>query len=306
MRRATRALAWLVCVATAAVGWPCLAAEKMEVDFRENVEYGTGAGETLFLHLAVPKGLTEAAPGLLLIHGGGWQGGDKNSFKKVCQEAAAAGYVAASVGYRFAPKHPFPAQVEDCKCAVRWLRAHAAELNLDPSRIGAVGASAGAHLAMMLGTMDSSDGLEGAGGWADQSSKVQCVVSYFGPTNLTYLDLSQNPSRKYISEPIVRSILEKFVGGKAEEHATELKQASPITYVNAGDAPMLLFQGTIDPLVPYDQATQMANALTEAKVPGRVEILLGRGHGWGGEEMERTQEVTFTFLDEILRPADDK
>src|SRR5262249_14964593 len=129
-------------------------AEKYEVELKEDIEYGTGGGEKLKLHLAKPKGTTAPVPGIVYIHGGGWRAGNKNMHKVMIKEAAADGFVAVSVGYRFTPKHRFPAQIEDCKCAVRWMRAHADELGLDPNHIGAIGFSAGAHLSLMLGTMD--------------------------------------------------------------------------------------------------------------------------------------------------------
>ncbi len=293
------AWAGLVVVAWAAAS--ARAEAPTPIEFQENVNYGTGAGEKLTLHLARPTHSSEPAPGLVWIHGGGWMGGDKNFFKSMVRKSAEAGYVSVTVGYRFAPKHTFPAQVEDVKCAVRWMRAHAGELGLDPERIGAVGMSAGAHLAMMLGTMDSSDGLEGDGGWTDQSSKVQAVVSYFGPVNLGILDINASPARKYLKEDAIRSILTAFIGGKPEEHVDQLKAASPLTYVNAGDAPMLLFQGTVDDLVPYDQAFQMVSALTEVGVPGRAELIFGKGHGWFGPEFARTQDATMAFFDSVLK-----
>ncbi len=264
--------------------------EAYEVDYQENVEYGTGGGEKLTLHLAKPKGVEGRVPCIVFIHGGGWRGGSKDMLAPAIKEEAARGYLAASVGYRFAPKHRFPAQIEDVKCAVRWLRAHANELNLDRERIGAIGYSAGAHLSMMLGAMDSADGLEGEGGWGDQSSKVQAVVAYFGPTNLvgTY-------------PPVSKGLVADFIGGPLEEKKDLYERASPITYVNEGDAPMLLFQGTKDVLVPYDQAFQMATSLTNSGVPGRVEVLLGAGHGWGNEEMKRTHQVSRDFFDKVLK-----
>src|SRR5258708_4320036 len=165
-------------------GFARLAADEPDVEFRPDVEYGTGGGEKLTLHVALPKTSEGARPGLVFIHGGGWAGGKKDDLKDAIRDAALKGYATVSVGYRLAPKDPFPAQVEDVKCAVRWMRSHADELKLDPKRIGAIGFSAGAHLSMMLGVMDPADGLEGDGGWPDQSSKVQAVVSYFGPTDL--------------------------------------------------------------------------------------------------------------------------
>lgn len=275
-------------------------APKLEIDVQENVQYGTGAGEPLTLHLAKPKGLSGKAPCLVVIHGGGWMFGDKKMHLPEIKQAAADGFVAASVGYRFAPKHKFPAQIEDCKCAIRYLRAHADEIGLDPERIAAVGFSAGAHLSMLLGVMDASDGLEGDGGWAGQSSKVQCVVSYFGPTNLTNTDINATAAREILDEKSIRNILENFVGGKPEEHLDLLKAASPLTYVGAGDAPILMFQGTKDNLVPYDQSFEMVTALSQSGVPGRVELLLGHRHGWFGEELARTREATFDFIRQQL------
>jgi sugar lactone lactonase YvrE/acetyl esterase/lipase len=260
------------------------------IEFREDVEFGTGGETKLTLHLARPATAKGPLPGLVFIHGGGWAAGNKNDLKEGIRDAARRGYVAISVGYRFAPKNPFPAQVEDVKCAVRWMRAHAGELQLDPSQIGAIGFSAGAHLSMMLGVMDKDDGLEGTGGWADQSSKVQAVVAYFGPVDL----LGEYP-------PASQNIVKNFIGGTKAEKTAEYKRASPVTYVNAGDAPMLLFQGTEDVLVPYDQAFTMTKALSAAKVPGRIELMLGANHGWGGKELSRTLQTGYDFFAEHLK-----
>ena len=266
-------------------------AQTYEIETKRDIVYGSGGGEKLMLDLATPKDAKGPRPAIVFIHGGGWAAGNRAHHRGHIQEAARRGFVSVTVTYRLATDkgNQFPAQVEDVKCAVRWLRAQAKELNVDPKRIGAIGFSAGAHLAMMLGTMDKGDGLEGKGGSADQSSKVQAVVSYFGPTDLT---------REY--PPTSKAIVREFIGGSKEEKADAYKKASPITYVNAGDAPMLLFQGTKDVLVPYEQAFVMAQALSKAGVPGRVELLLGRNHGWGGKEITRTVEASWTFFDRYL------
>lgn len=283
------------------IGSSALAADLLEVELKEDVVYGSGAGDQLKLDLAKPREAKEPLPGILFIHGGGWQAGNKKVYRQAIQEFAANGYVVGSVGYRFAPKHRAPAQIEDVKCAVRWMRANAKDLNLNPEKIGAIGASAGGHLATMLGVMDSSDGCEGEGGCADQSSKVQCVVNYFGPTNLVVRELDGSPVKGLILEDAVRGILTNFVGSKPEESADALRRVSPITYVNKGDAPILMFQGTKDQLVPYDQVLELASALTKAGIPGRIEIILGAGHGWGGDEMKRTQSTALEFFDEHLK-----
>jgi acetyl esterase/lipase len=271
------------------------AADKLEVELLRDIKYGTGGGEDLKLDLARPKapqqanGTRQARPCIVFIHGGGWAAGNRSVHLPHIQDVAAQGYTAVTVGYRLAPKHVFPAQIEDCKCAIRYLRAHAGELGIDTTRIGAIGFSAGAHLAMMLGTMDPPDGLEGSGGWPDQSSKVQAVVSYFGPTDLTleYPDTSRN-------------IVRNFIGGTKADKLADYRRASPVTYVSKGDAPMLLLQGTKDALVPHEQAVVMADALTRAGVPGRVELLLGANHGWRGDELNRTVAAHAAFFEQYL------
>ncbi len=261
-----------------------------EVLFEADVVYGQGGGEDLRLNLARPKAEGGPRPCVLVIHGGGWAAGNKNGHNPQTWDLAKRGYVAATVGYRLVPKALFPAQVEDVKCAVRFLRANAEKYGIDRARIGAVGFSAGAHLSMMLGAMGKEDGLEGEGGHADQPSQVNAVVAFFGPTDFRL----EYPERS-------RGIVRNFLGGTKEEKPDAYAKASPITYVSKGDAPMLLIQGTRDALVPHEQAVVMADALTKAGVPGRVELLLGAGHGWGGAELQRTAEISWAWFDLHLK-----
>ena len=262
-----------------------------EIVFEKDLVYGKGAGEDLKLNLGHPKEQTGALPCILIIHGGGWAAGKKEDHNTQVRELAQRGYVAATVGYRFAPKHTFPAQIEDVKCAVRFLRANAEKYGIDKDRIGAVGFSAGAHLSMLLGTMDKDDGLEGEGGNPEQSSKVNAVVAWFGPTDLTSSDWPEQTGK----------ILMNFLGGSKNEKLDLYKKASPLTYVNKGDAPMLLIQGTKDVLVPWTQATYMAEALSKAGVYGRVDLIVGANHGWGGAELQRTADETWAFFDQLLK-----
>lgn len=262
------------------------------ISYVPEIEYGTGGGEKLRLDLARPEKLEKAAPCIVVIHGGGWAGGNKQQHTDLIFKLAQQGYVAATVGYRLVPKQRFPAQVEDVKCAVRYLRAHADEHTLNPQLIGAVGFSAGAHLSMLLGTMGKDDGLEGMGGHADQSSQVQCVVAFFGPTDLTRTDFPA----------ISNGLVSNFLGSTPEEDKGERKRASPITYLDAGDAPLLIFQGTKDKLVPHTQATVMADAMTKAGVAGRIELLIGADHGWGGAEIIRSWEESLRFFGAHLKP----
>ena len=272
---------------------PARAAEPPDdVDFQRDVVYGKGGDVDLKLNLSRPKNpSSKKLPCVVVIHGGGWAGGDRAHHDDLTWKFARQGYVSATIGYRLAPAHRFPAQVHDVKCAVRFLRANADNYGLDPDRIGAIGFSAGGHLSMMLGVTERSDGLEGDGGSPDQSSKVQAVVSFFGPTDLLAPDIPQR----------VLGILNDFIGGTKHDKPAEYKKASPITHVTSDDAAMLLIQGTKDPLVPHTQTYPMLEAMTKNGVKGRIELLIGASHGWGGQELARTAAASFSFFDEHLK-----
>ncbi len=269
------------------------AEEKAAIESQKDVAYATVSDHRLELDLYSPQGLDHPVPAIVVIHGGGWMAGKRQDMAQLAERLAEHGFVAATISYRLAPKHRFPAQIEDAKAAVRYLRANAKELNIDPEYIGAVGGSAGGHLSMMLGLMDSADGMEGDGGNSEQSSKVQAVVNFVGPVHL--------PRDNYT--PAQTHILTAWLGADPKEKQEELKTASPLTYISKGDAPLLCFFGTKDPLVSHDQAYIIVDALTRAEVPGRVELLLGAGHGWAGQEMERTIQATLNFFDEHLKAA---
>jgi acetyl esterase/lipase len=261
------------------------------VKYEPDIVFGKGGDTDLALDLARPEKLDKPAPCVVFIHGGAWRGGNRKAHVPQILEFAKRGYVAVTVSYRLIPVARFPSQVEDVKCAIRYLRAHADTHHLDPNRIGAVGFSAGGHLVMMLGVMDKADGLEGNGGHADQSSKVNAVVSFFGPTELGADDI-----------PAVSvGLVNDFLGSTKEENPEVRKTASPITYVDKSDAPLLIYQGTKDPLVPHTQAFRMVDAMTRAGMPGRVELLIGAAHGWGQPELSRTVEGTLAFLAEHLK-----
>lgn len=272
-------------------GSPAEAAQPPDdVEFTPDIVYAAAGDVQLKLNLSRPRKPGKPLPCIVVIHGGAWRGGDRAAHNNLTWQFAQSGYVSATVGYRFAPQHPWPAQIQDVKAAVRFLRANAARYNLDPARIGATGFSAGGHLAMMLGVLDKNDGFDDIGEHQDQSSKVQAVVSFFGPTDLT----SDYP-------PQVEPWLRDFIGGSRQEKLDGYRSASPITYVNAGDAPILMFQGTRDPLVPHAQATLMVDALTRAGVPGRCELIIGAGHGWSEPELRRTLLVMMEFFARHLK-----
>lgn len=271
---------------------PARAADETKVTTENDITYAKANDTELKLDIARPAEGDGPFPAVFVIHGGGWAAGNKKDMRPALSEFARHGYVAISPQYRFAPKDTFPAQVHDVKAAVRWIKSHAKDYKVDPNHIGAVGFSAGGHLAMMLGLTSAADGLEGEAADGSPDTKIQAVVNYFGPTDLAAADYPE------ITQPIIN----KFLGGTPKEKSKEAAKASPLTFVSKGDAPILTFQGTKDPLVPHTQATKLADALTAAGVPGRVELLVGAGHGWGGEDMTRTLNEMFAFFDLYLKP----
>lgn len=288
------AIVFCVTVTAVAVGQEKTKAEPKApegVSWEKDVVFGKGGETDLHLDLARPKEAAKSLPCVVFIHGGGWRQGNFKVHVPQILEYAKAGYVSATVQYRFAPAAPWPAQIEDVKCAVRYLRANADKYGIDKQRLGAIGFSAGAHLSMLLGTMDEKDGLEGNGGSEGQSSKVQAVVSYFGPTDLAAKDFPAN----------VNAMISDFLGGTPDEKPGNFKAASPVTYIDKNDAPILMFMGTKDRLVPYNQAYELADTMTKAGLGGRVELILGADHGWGGAELLRTAAAAKAFFDEKLR-----
>ena len=211
------------------------------------------------------------APAILFVHGGGWEAGTKmdtpgmNYFLELTRR----GYFIASIDYRLAPAAPFPASIEDVKCAVRSLRAHAAQYNLDPQRIGAWGASAGGHLVSLLGASDQSAGWD-VGQYLDQSSRVQAVVDMFGIHDLT-------------TEYLVGNWRElDWIVFRAKSPADPiLKQASSTTYASADDPPFLILHGDLDASVPYTQSQILHDALRAHGVPSTYMLIHNAEHGFG-------------------------
>ncbi len=304
------ALATLAVVGLAFVGDGTSQAAEPKVRMHADVVYGQGGSTDLTMDVAVPAQGKGPFPCLLVFHGGGWIQGDKAQFRPLVRYIAEEGYVAATVKYRLSKPgnnnpHPWPAQIEDAKCAVRYMRAHASKWNIDPDRIAAMGFSAGAHLSMLLGTMDPEDGLEGDGGWAGEASKVNAVVGFYGPTCMGCLAPTNRAEIAQLPLEEKQRVLRGFALGAilGAEFAKDPTRASPLTYVNPGDAPMLLFQGTKDTLVPPLHTELMMEALTKARVPGKAVFMFGLGHGWRGDpHITNNIRDTQRFLDEQFRP----
>ena len=239
----------------------------------KDVAYRMVAGKVLGMDIVRPAEQAGPLPVILFIHGGGWQAGNKRDGLQTLYGLAKQGYVAASVQYRLAPDSHFPAQIHDVKAAVRYVRSHAQELNIDPDRIGIMGGSAGAHLALLLATTDRADGLEGTNeGDEVVSSRVQAVFSVAGPTDLT-------PVFPKSSEYMVNA----FIGQTRADAPDQYAKASPIHYVSAGDTPIFAVHGTKDELVPYEQVPAMVAACQKAGVSMELITIEDGGHGGGGK-----------------------
>ena len=222
---------------------------------RTDVEYGRVGDRALLLDLYTPAHLPEPAPCLIFIHGGGWSAGNKRDYKYYCVRFAEQGYVVATVGYRFKQEAPFPGCVEDAKCAVRWLRANASQLGLDADRMAVLGGSAGGYLSMMVAYSADVPELDGAGGQPGVSSAVKCVVNLYGPTDLTVPMARENKT------------VTTFLNTTYDQNPALFEKASPLHYVDAGDPPTLIIQGTIDDIVPVEQADFLAEKLRDLGRP---------------------------------------
>lgn len=259
------------------------AEEPLSLTLTKDIVYGNSGGVDLKLDLARPDTSDSPLPLLIFIHGGGWQTGDKSDFEPMVRQFASSGYVAVSVNYRVTPEHPWPAQIEDVKCAVRYLRTNAAKYAIDPERFAAAGHSAGAHLALLLGLMDPKDGFEGDGGNPAVSSRVQAVVNVSGPTDLrVWRALPEAQAEaKAVTGKDFEDLLADFAG-TVDRSAPVIAEASPITYVDADAPPVLTLHGSADPVVPVGQAELLHAALDGAGLKNhKLVVLEGADHNFG-------------------------
>ncbi|WP_425614375.1 alpha/beta hydrolase fold domain-containing protein [Anatilimnocola sp. NA78] len=245
-------------------------------------------------------------PLLIWIHGGGWSGGSKAGMPYLGQ--LPRGYVAASIEYRFSQKAPFPAQIQDCQAAIRFLRANAKKYNIDPERIGVGGASAGGHLAALVGTSGGKKAFPMIGGNEDQSDRVQAVCDVFGPTNFWTViaqaeddELVKNIFKWNAGDPYSR-----LIAAKLGEDKEKCDAVSPVNYVSKDNPPFLILHGDHDTLVPYAQSVELKDLLTKSGVEVTLQRLPGAGHGGAAFALPAIAKLTSTFYDKHLKGVDAK
>lgn len=248
------------------------------------------------LDLLLPKARSndKPLPVVVAIHGGAWMGGDRRQvLPRLFPYVAGGQYAGVSIGYRLSQDAIWPAQIHDCKAAIRWIRGNAKKYNLDPDKIGVIGWSAGGHLVAMLGTAGNVKDLEGdLGDFDDQSSRVTCVVDFFGPADM--LTIGDYPSQmKHFSPDAPEA---KLLGGAIPENKDKARSASPVAFVSEDDPAFLIVHGTRDPLVPYEQSVALRDALRKAGVPVALITVEDGGHGgFRNPEIERRVDAFFDF-----------
>jgi len=241
-----------------------------------DLPYVTNGHPRQKLDLYLPKEGSNL-PLIIWIHGGAFRAGSKENVAGLRQlDYLKMGYAVASINYRLSQHAVFPAQIEDCKAAVRFLRANAVKFGVDPNRFGAWGSSAGGHLVAMLGTAGNAKQFD-VGENLNVSSRVQAVVDFFGPTDFLQMDAHRLPTGMIHNKPDSPEAL--LVGGAIQENKDKVEKANPISYLTKDAPPFLIVHGDADPLVPHHQSELLEAALTKLGVPVFFYTVKGGGHG---------------------------
>jgi acetyl esterase/lipase len=255
---------------------PAVAPQKRDgINVWKDLEYANVDGHSLKLDLYIPEHISHPAPLIINIHGGGWMALDKTEM--VARGILQHGFAVASIDYRLSQTAIFPAQIYDCKAAVRWLRAHAGEYGLKADKIGAWGDSAGGHLVSLLGTTANHPEFEGDEGNTNISSQVQAVCDFYGPSDFLSIPLPA-------ADTLADAALPKLLGGRIEQNREKARQASPLFYVSSNACPFLIVHGDKDSLVPLQQSIELNDALQKAGVASELYIVQGGGHGFNSPE----------------------
>ena len=242
--------------------------DKPQVSIRENVAFGRGGDRELLCDVFTPPEPAPGAPGVLLVHGGGWRAGDKGQMRAYGVQLALRGFVCVSSSYRLVPAASWPAPVQDVNAAIRYMRANAGPLGIDQEKLAAVGASAGAHLVLLAAGTPGLAEFQGEGGHAGVATQLQAVVGIFAPTVIA--GRGQRPSGS-----VPGSVLLQDDDGEARA-----RQASPVTHVTPSYPPTLLLHGTADKVVPPSASMRMYEVLSDAGVPADLHMVAEQPHGY--------------------------
>jgi acetyl esterase/lipase len=298
MVRSLLSLAFLLAPAVPAVAqqkgpkFPEGTAEHRDLRYGEHKERNT-------LDLFVPKA-DAPVPLVVWVHGGAWQGGSKDG-NNPALPLLAKGYAVAAINYRLSQHAVYPAQIHDCKEAIRFLRANAKKYNLNPDAFGVWGASAGGHLVALLGTTGGVKELAFADSpHKEVSDRVQCVVNYFGPTDLTKMAAQAGPNNKFDHDG-PDSPESRLVGGAIQKNKEKAAKANPINYVSKETPPFLILHGDADPLVPLGQSELLHEALKKAGVASELIVIKGGGHGGTGFATKENQDKIAQFFEKHLK-----
>ena len=263
-----------------------------------------GQTQDLLLDLLLPS--SSSAPVVIFLHGGGWKSGSRAPVPSRVSDLCARGYAVASIDYRLTGTAVWPAQIQDVRGAVRWLRAHAFVYGLDPDRFAAWGESAGAHLAALLGTSggvstitigNSTVELEGTtGGFPGESSRVQAVVDWYGATD--FLQMHFYPTT--MNHDAASSDESRLIGGPIQDNPDRTATANPVTYVTPDDPPFLLMHGTVDKTNPFNQSELLLDALTASGVAVELWPVQNAGHGGAPFNATSVVQKVYAFLDAAL------
>jgi acetyl esterase/lipase len=263
------------------------------IEIKNDIPYADTENPRQSLNLILPKSRKKKIlPALIYIHGGGWKNGNKDQgVARLLPYVESGEYVGISVGYRLSGEVRWPAQIHDCKAAVRWVRGNAKKYGINPERIGVFGSSAGGHLVATLGTSGNVKELEGSlGNYKTMESSVHCVGNFFGPSAL--LEMSRFPSR--IDHDAANSPESQLIGGELQKNKKKAIKASPINYVTKDDCPFIHVHGTNDQLVPYNQSVIFHKKLLENGCDSTLITVKGGGHG--GFRNDTIQMITEKFF----------
>jgi acetyl esterase/lipase len=270
------------------------------VQVMRDLTYATVDGKTLLLDLYLPPAPAGLRPLIVWVHGGGWRSGSKEN-PRLALAMVSRGYAVASINYRLSHEATFPAQMQDVKAAIRWLRANASVYGLDPNRIGAWGSSAGGHLVALLGTSGGVALFDQGGGNYDQSSRVQAVVDFYGPIDFLQMDPMLGPGSRWHSAPGSPESL--LLGAPVLENPDKAAAASPLSYITPDDPPFLIVHGKQDRTVPYQQSVLFRDALRRAGVEATLILLPEAQHGGAAFNGPELLDQVADFFDRHLRQA---